>query len=405
VVGAWRWLPEYGFGIVVEQDYAEAFQMPNRLRSFVWGLFAVVVLAGAALLLTTMLVSRLSRKMSQTVNEARRLGQYSLEDKIGEGGMGAVYRATHAMLRRPTAVKLLHPERAGAEETARFEREVQVTSRLTHPNTIAIYDYGRDAEGVFYYAMEYLPGIDLKKLVEVDGAQWPGRVIHILRQICGSLSEAHGIGLIHRDIKPGNIILCERGGVQDVAKVLDFGIVKSLTPGDTQLTAAGFVTGTPMYMSPEALTRPEKIDQRADLYAVGAVGFYLLTGTPVFQGDNMMDVATKHMKDTPDRPSERLGREIPPDLEELILLCLSKSPMERPATARDLADRLSACQAAGTWTRQQALDWWRAHSDLVDTEEFHRHVVHDDGAATLVVDVEKRLDHDEESAGSTDSPG
>jgi len=404
VVGAWRWLPEYGFGIVVQQDYAEAFAMPNRLRGFVWSLFAVVVLAGAALLLTTMLISRLSRKMSQTVSEVRRLGQYSLEKKIGEGGMGAVYRATHALLRRPTAIKLLHPERAGPEEIARFEREVQVTSRLTHPNTIAVYDYGRDAEGVFYYAMEYLPGIDLKKLVEVDGAQPPGRVIHILRQICGSLSEAHDIGLIHRDIKPGNIILCERGGVQDVAKVLDFGIVKSLSPGDTQLTAVGFVTGTPMYMSPEALTQPEKIDQRADLYAVGAVGFYLLTGTPVFQGDSMMDIATKHMKDAPERPSERLGEAVPADLEELILACLAKNPLERPSTARDLADRLSACQASGTWTRQQAREWWQGHSGLVDTEERHEHVVHDDGAATLVVDVEKRVEHDGMSAGTSEKP-
>ena len=231
----------------------------------------------------------------------RRLGQYTLERQIGAGGMGVVYRASHAMLRRPTAIKLLPPDRAGEASLLRFEREVQITAQLSHPNTVAIYDYGRTPDGVFYYAMEYLDGINLEDLVRRYGAQPAGRVLAILDQVCGALSEAHERGLVHRDIKPANIILTERGGEPDVAKIVDFGLVDSYTSDDPRLTVStpGVLTGTPLYLSPESLTSPEEGDPRRDLYALGAVGYFLVTGHPVFEAAT---IARDHRSPPAHRP-------------------------------------------------------------------------------------------------------
>ncbi|MDX1389949.1 MAG: serine/threonine protein kinase, partial [Acidobacteriota bacterium] len=227
VVGAWTWLEQYDFGITSEMDLEEAMAMPGQLRKIFWIVIGAFVAVAGLVLAGTMFVTRMGRQMSDALVKAQKLGQYTLEKKLGEGGMGQVYRASHAMLRRPTAIKLLHPDRAGKQGLARFEREVQITSTLTHPNTIAIFDYGRTPDGVFYYAMEYLPGIDLARLVEIDGAQPEARVIYVLRQVCGSLHEAHTSGIIHRDIKPENLMLCERGALFDVVKVVDFGIAKT----------------------------------------------------------------------------------------------------------------------------------------------------------------------------------
>ena len=305
------------------------------------------------------MASRVVYGLHQQVREAQQLGQYTLDEKIGEGGMGIVYRAHHALLRRPTAVKLLPPERAGEKNLSRFEREVQLTACLTHPNTVAIYDYGHTPDGVFYYAMEYLDGMDLEELVETDGAQDPARVVHVLRQVCGALAEAHGVGLVHRDIKPANILLCERGGTPDTAKVVDFGLVKELSPNGPGpgVSTVNNLTGTPLYLSPEAITAPEKLDGRSDLYALGAVGYFLLTGKPVFEGETLIEVCSHHLHTKPVPPSERLGRPLPPKLEAVILRCLAKSAADRPSSASALKEELEQC-AVPAWSDAQARAWW-----------------------------------------------
>jgi len=308
----------------------------------------------------TAVVSRVIYGLITQVREAMQLGRYTLIERIGEGGMGAVYRAEHAMLWRPTAVKLLLPGRVSAEALARFEREVQLTSRLSHPNTVAIYDYGHTPDGVFYYAMEYLDGVSLEDLVAGDGPQPEGRVIRVLGQVAGALAEAHAIGLIHRDIKPANIMLCERGGMPDVAKVVDFGLVKKIDGGKEQvaLTVTNAITGTPLYMAPESITRPDAIDGRADIYALGAVGYFLLTGAPPFTGKTIVEVCGHHLHTPPDPPSERLGQPVAPKLEALLLACLAKTPEKRPRDALELVTLLSDCEGERPWSAAGARDWW-----------------------------------------------
>ncbi len=316
--------------------------------------------------ITCVAISKVIYGLHQEVREARQLGQYTLEDKLGEGGMGAVYRASHAMMRRPTAVKLLPPDKAGETNLARFEREVQLTARLTHPNTVTIFDYGRTPDGVFYYAMELLDGATLEDVVAVDGAQPPARVCKLLAEVAGALEEAHGIELIHRDIKPTNIIVCTQGGKLDVAKLVDFGLVKE-TRGqdDVKLTKESAVTGTPLYMPPEALTSPESIDARSDLYALGAVGYFLLTGQHVFDGRTVIEVCGHHMHAEPVPPSQRLGEPIPDGLEALILRCLEKSQADRPQSAAELLAALEGCADVGRWSEADGRRWWQEHADAL----------------------------------------
>jgi hypothetical protein len=335
----------------------------------VMALSAWCIVATAA----TTVVSRVIYGLVSQVRDAMHLGRYTLGAKIGEGGMGEVYRAEHAMLRRPTAVKLLLPSKVSASSLERFEREVQLTSRLSHPNTIAIYDYGRTPNGIFYYAMEYLDGLSLESLVASDGMQPPGRVVHILLQAAGALAEAHGIGLIHRDIKPANIMLCERGGMPDVVKVVDFGLVKNLDAdtSDVALTNTSALTGTPLYLAPEAITRADEVDARIDIYALGAVGYFLLTGTPPFTGHNVVEIAGHHLHTEPELPSVRVGRPVPPKLEALILSCLAKDPDERPRDAQALLTILLECDAESPWSATAArawwLDWHQANAEMAGT--------------------------------------
>jgi serine/threonine-protein kinase len=304
----------------------------------------------------TTVISYVIYGLRMQIRKAMQLGQYVLEEEIGQGGIGVVYRARHAMLRRPTAIKLLQGSTGSAVE--RFEREVQITARLTHPNTVAVFDYGRTPDGVFYYAMEYLEGITLEDLVETHGPQDPARVVHVLLQICGALEEAHGVGLVHRDIKPANVMLTERGGIPDVVKVLDFGLVKERLEADAKLSGVNTILGTPHYMAPEAILDPSAIDGRADLYAVGAVGYFLLTGERVFEGSNLIEICSQHLHQTPVAPSEKRSG-IPEALEAAVLSCLAKKPGERPASASALAAVLRAC-GAGEWTRDDAERWWSA---------------------------------------------
>jgi serine/threonine protein kinase len=268
-----------------------------------------------------------------------------------------VYRARHAMLRRPTAIKLLPPHKIGAEALRRFEREVQHMSQLTHPNTVAVFDYGRSPDGIFYYAMEYLGGgIDLERLVRSRGPQPSGRVAHILAQVCGALHEAHCNRLIHRDIKPANIILCERGGMPDVAKVVDFGLVKEITTDGDASTQV--ILGTPAYVAPEAVTDPNTIGPAADLYALGAVGYFLLTGRKVFEGKTAVDICIQHVTAMPRRPTEVASIYVAPELEAIIMRCLAKNPTERFPSADDMAAALRALGHSRDWSTEDARVWW-----------------------------------------------
>jgi serine/threonine-protein kinase len=317
-----------------------------------------VLFSGLSVALTGF-VSHVIYGLHREVERALQLGSYTLEAEIGAGGMGIVYRARHALLRRPTAVKLLPPERAGAAALARFEREVQLTSQLTHPNTVAIYDYGRTPQGVFYYAMEFLDGLDLQALVEADGPQPAGRVLHVLRQIGSALAEAHGHGLIHRDVKPSNIVLCERGLHPDMVKVVDFGLARDYSAGEAGLTQATDITGTPYYMSPEQIVDPEALDGRSDLYALGALGYFLITGQPVFDGRGVVEVCAQHLHSRVVPPSARITAVVPAKLEAALLACLEKDRGRRPESAEALLALLDACDDCPPWTPSDARRWWR----------------------------------------------
>ena len=329
--------------------------------------------------------------LRQKVREASELGQYTLLKKLGEGGMGEVYEARHALLRRRTAVKLLPPNKAGEHDIARFEREVQLTALLTHPNTVAIYDYGHTPDGVFYYAMEFLEGLDLEHLVDNAGPQPPGVVAYVLEQVCNALAEAHSIGLIHRDIKPANIVLCERGGAPLVAKVVDFGLVKRLTEADTspELSASNVVMGTPLYLSPEAIAKPDAVDARSDLYALGCVGYFLLTGAPVFAAESAVELCAHHLHSVPESPSLRLGRPIPDDLEAIVLDCLQKDPDRRPQSASDVAERLASTSARRDFTREDARAAWQRLRRRIPTEAPARSSV--ESRRPLTVEVQRRM--------------
>jgi serine/threonine-protein kinase len=353
-------------------------------------------------IITASVGSRVIFGLRQEVREALQLGQYTLVEKLGEGGMGAVYKAHHALLRRPTAIKLLRPDKAGQQNLSRFEREVQLTSQLTHPNTIAIYDYGRTPDGIFYYAMEYLEGLDLQALVDEVGPQAPARVVHVLKQVAGALAEAHAIGLVHRDIKPANIILCERGGVADIAKVVDFGLVKNIDAGtdgaSLAMTGETRIMGTPLYLSPEAIRDATSVDGRSDLYALGAVGYFLLTGSSVFQASTVVEICSHHLHSQPVPPAERLGRALPADLQSLVLRCLKKEPAERPQSAHELATALAALSVP-EWTQEQARAWWMEVNPKARTRARARSASGTRSAAphataTIAIDFKKRARSD-----------
>ncbi|MCH2375906.1 MAG: serine/threonine protein kinase, partial [Planctomycetes bacterium] len=317
-------------------------------------------------------ISQVIYSLRRQIGHTEDLSQYRLEKKIADGEMGAIYKARHRLLHRPTAVKLIRSQGQDEDLIARFEREVRLTSSLTNPHTVAIYDYGHTEDGAFYYAMEYLPGTTLRDLVKRTGPQPASRVIHILRQVCASLYEAHAAGLIHRDINPDNIILCERGHVYDVVKVVGFGLAKRIVDSQgrpqrgVEPPSAGAVLGTPHYLSPEAINSPDDVDSQSDLYSLGVVAYVLLTGTTPFKGGDFVEIAMHQMNTVPQRPSERLGESVPNDLEDLILSCLRKNPASRPADAGALRRALAGCRESGAWTQMRARAWWQEHGDVFE---------------------------------------
>jgi serine/threonine-protein kinase len=320
-------------------------------------------------------VSGLIFRISVEASRARELGSYRLVEPLGSGGMGEVWRAEHRMLARPAAIKLIRTDsRSGGssrEMQRRFEREARATARLSSPHTVQIYDYGTTEEGTFYYVMELLEGFDLETIVRQFGPLPPERAIHLLHQACLSLAEAHQRGFTHRDIKPANIYVCHYGIEYDFVKILDFGLVKSaggIDAAEGTLTAVGTIAGTPGYMSPEmALGR--EVDSRADIYSLACVGYWLLTGHPVFEKDSAVEILIDHARTPPPRLSERTESPLPKGLEEILLACLEKAPDDRPQSAEDVAAALERIALAEGWTPSRARRWWIEHQVVAERPE------------------------------------
>ena len=359
VIGAWRWLPAYEIGVIAEVTAAETFA-PLR---YLWISFAViggfVVLSLGAALTSGLSLSQLQRQFGKL----QRLGAYTLERQISEGGMATIWLAHHALLKRPTAVKVLKKHVATDEFVHRFEREVQVASQLLHPNTVRIYDFGRTREGLPYYVMEYLDGVTLAELVADSGPVPPGRVIHILRQVGAALREAHEHGMIHRDVKPENVMLCRRGE-DDVVKLLDFGLVKSLETEQTRdVTKQIRILGTPRYMAPERLLNPKDVDARSDIYALGAVGYFLVTGKPIFDGDDNLEIGNQVLHAPAPRAAASGIAGIPEGLDALIAACLEKDRARRPQAMSAVIDALDRLASRLAWTQGDAAAWWERHRE------------------------------------------
>jgi serine/threonine-protein kinase len=299
------------------------------------------------------------------------MGSYRLIDILGRGGMGEVWRAQHRMLARPAAIKLIRPETLGDRDEAgrstiiaRFEREAQATASMCSPHTIDLFDFGVSDDGAFYYVMELLDGLDTETLITRFGPVPPERAIYLLQQVCDSLGEAHEAGLIHRDVKPANMYVCRYGREVDFVKVLDFGLVKHQREpeeADLKLTAEGAASGTPAYMAPEQVLGDSPIDGRTDIYSVGCLGYWLLSGHLVFEGETMMKTLMHHAHTEPTPPSAVSEIKIPPSLDRIILKCLEKKPANRFQTADELAEALAACDTKEQWTRSRAHHWWDTH--------------------------------------------
>jgi serine/threonine-protein kinase len=317
---------------------------------------------GLAVMFSTVGVHTIGTLRRQAFS-AKQLGQYRLKQKLGSGGMGEVYLAEHEMMKRPCVVKLIRPEKAGDPRMlARFEREVRATAKLSHWNSIDIYDYGRTGNGTFYYVMEFLPGHNIGEIVEEYGPIPPGRAIYLMDQVCAALAEAHGIGLVHRDIKPANIFCAYRGGVFDVAKLLDFGLAKPSfeASGEARLTMEGTITGSPLFMSPEQASGEEGIDGRSDIYSLGAVLYYMLTAQPPFLSDNPLKVMIAHASQDV-VPPRQINPELPSELEEIVMRCLEKDPDHRFQDVVSLRRALGEIALSDRWSSELAHEWWTCH--------------------------------------------
>jgi len=356
-IGVWRWMPEFDLGVIAEMSAAEAFAPMRYLLVSFSVIGGLLVLTLAAAILSSLLLFRLKRQFTRL----QRLGAYTLEKQISEGGMATIYLARHALLKRPTAVKVLKRHVATDEFIHRFEREVQLASQLMHPNTVEIYDFGRTSEGQPYYVMEYLDGVTLAQLVADSGPVPPGRAVHILRQVAAALREAHARGLVHRDVKPENVMLCRRGE-DDVVKLLDFGLVKNLEHEHTRdITKQIRILGTPRYMAPERLVNPSDVDARSDIYALGAVGYFLLTGKSLFEGDDNLAISSQVLHAPAPSVREQGVPDIPAAFEALIAACLEKDRARRPQTADAVIAALDRIASRSSWTQDDAARWWGAY--------------------------------------------
>ncbi len=346
--------------------YWDGFDARTALFERLWRVVGVSMLGGVSVL-----VSRSLYRLQRSAHKAKRLGNYLIEKELGAGGMGKVYLARHAMICRPTAIKVLSsPEDTADSALARFEREVQLSASLTHPNTITIFDFGRTADDTFYYAMEYLEGLDLDKLVEHFGPVPPERAIYFLRQVCGSLSEAHGRGIVHRDIKPSNVFITHRGGLYDFVKVLDFGLARKVQQAEeTGLTKTGMVLGTPRYIAPESIYGTKRSDARSDLYNLGGVAYWMLTGRPLFPGASSVDLIIDHVKTIPEPPSAVAEQSIPRELDAVIMKCLEKDPDDRYQTSDELVQALQKVPVGPPWSQDLARAWWDEHGSELGVGE------------------------------------
>jgi serine/threonine protein kinase len=324
----------------------------------------------------TYAAARIVHQLGLDVQRARELGSYRLETRLGQGGMGEVWRAAHHTLARPAAIKIIRPDALDSEPAqarlaaVRFEREAQAIASLQSRHTVQLYDFGVTQDGTLYYVMELLDGMDLEAVVRRDGPMPAARVVHLLLQACDSLSEAHRKGVIHRDVKPANIYLCREAFECDVVKILDFGLAKRIVPvaapGSASETRSDVIAGTPAYLAPETISGTHVIDGRADLYALGCVAHWMLTGRLVFQADSAMGMLAAHLERTPAPPGASAAVAVPPALDALILECLAKSPDDRPASAEALASRLRAVPLDAPWRAQDATRWWDAHPAATD---------------------------------------
>ena len=336
------------FPIVAAREYATG---PDRVF-FIW-----LVVTSVVTVVVTLVTSNAIYGMNRKMRAAVQLGQYQIERLLGRGGMGEVYLAKHALLQRPTAIKLLRDVSAASARDM-FQQEVRTASGLSHPNTVEIYDYGRTPAGIFYFAMEYVEGANLEDIVAATGAMPPPRVIHLLQQAAGSLGEAHDRGLVHRDVKPSNLMLCERGGIFDTLKVMDFGLARDLS-GDKAEGGAG-LSGTPLYLAPETILEADGAEPRSDVYALGATAYFLLAGEPPFPRGNLVEILSDHLATSPPRLECEDAA-----LSALIERCLSKDPDERPHDAKAFGAALTQCGTVGQWTERDAAIWWAEHQEVV----------------------------------------
>jgi len=330
-----------------------------------------MVLALAATVFASVSGVHMITYLRTKADEAKELGRYRLKEKIGSGGMGDVYLAEHRLMKRPCAIKVIRSEKASdPRAVARFEREVKATSRLNHWNSISIFDYGRTSDGTFFYVMEYVTGLSLQELVLRKGPLAPARAVYLLKQVCSALIEAHSMQLVHRDIKPANLMVTELGGAFDIVKLLDFGLAKPIPDmlvegGNSELTVAGALTGSPLYMSPEQAMGDVQADQRSDIYAVGGVAFYMLTGRPTFESAATLRILLSHLHEQAVAPStvRKKGHwpSITPDLDAIVLKCLAKSPADRFQSARELLDALNSLAESNEWNERLAEQWWTSN--------------------------------------------